>query len=201
MSKVPTRNKPSNFQSNQDIAHTYKHINGTRNHDDCLNFIPTPSNVFTPITAIRWTTTSIPTCRNTPNTSSASAVREVTRSPPIFSRSPALEHPISHTGNDVAIQSPTIPEIDLHLLIPNTAFLHEGQSPRNRNSETVDAATRHLRTPPANTSTQRKAQPIFTSYFPDIVTGYNSPRRKTQQQSGTKLNRTPSHKRKIHHQK
>ena len=78
-------------------------------------------------------------------------------------------------------------------------------------TEIVDAAARNLRRPPPantskmqlrpNTSSQRKAQPLFTSYLPDIVTSYNSPDRKTQKQSGIKLKETPSQKRKTHHQK
>ena len=104
-SNVPTRNKPTNFQ---DRADTHKHIDGTLNHDDFLSFLPAPSSIFTPIPAVGRTTTSITTSKNTPITSSAPARREVTRSPPVFSRSPTLEEPSPHTKNDVAIQSPTI---------------------------------------------------------------------------------------------
>ena len=46
-----------------------------------------------------------------------------------------------------------------------------------------------------NMSAQRKTQPLFTSYLPDVITSYNSPHRKTQKQSGTKHNKTPSQKR------
>ena len=51
-SNVPTRNKPRNFQSIQEIADTQKHIDGTLNHDDCSSFLPTPSSAFTPIPAV-----------------------------------------------------------------------------------------------------------------------------------------------------
>ena len=60
-SNVPTRNKRRNVQSTQDIAHTYIHINGTFNQDDCLSVLPAPSSVFTPIPPIRRATASIPT--------------------------------------------------------------------------------------------------------------------------------------------
>ena len=42
---------------------------------------------------------------------------------------------------------------------------------------------------PPNTSSQRKTQPHFTTYLPDIKTSYNSPERKTREQSGTKFNK------------
>ena len=128
----------------------------------------------------------------------------------MFSRSPTLEQPSSHTRTDVAIQSPTTPPIDIQPLIPETDFLNERQLPRDNVTEIVDAAARNLRrTPPANTSTmqlrpntssQRKAQPLFTSHLPDIVTSYNSPERKPQKPSATKFSKTPSGKRKTHHQ-
>ena len=51
-----------------------------------------------------------------------------------------------------------------------------------------------------NTSSQRKAQPLFTSYLPDLVTKYNPPERKTQKQSGTEF-KTSLEKRKMDHQK
>ena len=51
-SNVPTRNKPRHFSPTQDRADTYKHIDGTLNHDDCLCFLPAPSSVFTPIHAL-----------------------------------------------------------------------------------------------------------------------------------------------------
>ena len=133
------------------------------------------------------------------------------RSPPVFSQSPVLEQPSPHTRNDVAIQSPTTTQIDIQPLIPQIAFLQGRQSPGDNVTEIVDAAARNFRrTPPAktstmqlrpNTSSQRKAQPLFTPYLPDIRTSYNSPKRKTQKQSGTKFNKTPAGKRKFRHQK
>ena len=173
--------------------------------------MPAPSSIFTPIPAVGRTTASTTTSKSTPITSSASARREVTRSPPVFSRSPTLEQPSPHEGNDVANQSPNTPAVDIEPLIPENAFFHERQSPCDNVTEIVDAAGRNLtRTPPANTSkmqlrpntsSQRKAQPLFTSYLPEIVTSYNSADRKTQKQSGTKFNKTPTRKRKTHHQK
>ena len=172
--------------------------------------MPAPSSIFTPIPVVGRTTASITTSRITPNSSSASAGREVTRSPPVFSRSPIPEQPSSHAEDDVAIQSPTPLQIDIQPLIPENAFLHERQSTRDNVTEIVDAAARNLRTtPPANTSkmqlrpntsSQRKTQPHFTSYLPDIVTSYNSPERKTQKQSGTKFIKTPTGKQKSHQQ-
>ena len=109
------------------------------------------------------------------------------------------------------MQSPTPLQLDIQPLIHENAFLHERQSPGDKVTEIVDAAARNLRrTPPANTSTmqlrpntcsQRKAQPLFPSYLPDIIARYNSPERKTQKQSRTKFNKTPTGKRKTHHQK
>ena len=184
-SNVPTRNKARNSQSFQDGADTYKHIDGTLNRDDCFIFLPASSSIFTPISAAGRTTASTTTSRITPITSSTPATREVTRLPPVSSRSPVSEPPSPHTRNDVAIQSPITPQIDIQPLIPENDFLHERQSPGDNVTETVDAAARNLwRTPPSNTSTmqlrpntssQRKAQPLFTSYLPDIVTSYNSP--------------------------
>ena len=175
-SNVPTRKKPRSFQSAKDIADTHQHIDGTLNHDDCLSFLPIPSSIFTLIPAVRRTTASIKTSKITPIISSASARREVTRSPPVFSRSPTLEQLSLHTENDVTIQSPTITPIDIQPLIPDTAFRHERQSPRNNVTEVVDAVAGNLkRTPPANTSMlqlrpntsiQRKAPPLFMSYLP-----------------------------------
>ena len=52
----------------------------------------------------------------------------------------------------------------------------------------------------ANTSSQRKAQPLIPSYLPDIVTSYNSPERKIEKHSGTKFIKTPTGKRKTHDQ-
>ena len=209
-SNVPTRNKPRSFQSTQDRTDTHNHIDGTLNHDDCLSFLPAPSSIFTPMPAVGRTTASITTSRITPVTSSAPVRREVTRPPPMFSRSATPEQPSPHEGNDVATHSPITPQIDIQPLIPENAFLHERQSPRDNVTEFVDAAARNLRRPPANTSTmqlrpntsaQRKSQPLFTTYIPDIITSYNSPERKTHQQSGSNFNETPTGKRKTHHQK
>ena len=210
-SNIPTRNKPRSFQSTQDRTDTRNHLDGTLNHYDCLSFLPALSNIFTPMPAVGRTTASITTNRIPPITSSAPVRREVTRSPPMFSQSATPEQPSPHEGNDVATHSPTTPHIDIHPLIPENDFLHERQSPCDNVTEIVDAAARNLRrTPPANTSTmqlrpntstQRKAQPLFTSYLPDILTEYNSPERKTHKQSGSKLNKTRTGKRKTHHQK
>ena len=155
-SNVPTRNTPRNFQSTQDRAGTHKHIDGTLNHNDRLSYLPAPSSFFTPIPAVGPPTGSITTSRITPITSTTSARREVTRSQPVFSRSPQLEQPSPHnTRNDVAIQSPTTLPIDIQPPIPENAFLHERHSPRDNVTEIVDAAARNLRkTPPANTSTR-----------------------------------------------
>ena len=210
-SNVPTRNEPRNFHSTQDKTDTHNHIDRTLNDDDCLSFLPTPSSIFTPIPAVGRTTASITTSRITPITSSAPVRREVTRSSPMFSQSATPEQPSPHEGNDVATHSPTTHHIDIKPLIPENDFLHGRQSPRDNVTEIVDAAARNLRrTHPANTSTmqlrpntstQRKAKPIFTSYLPDILTDYNSPERKTHKQSGSKFNKTPTGKRKTHHQK
>ena len=152
--------------------------------------MPASPSIFIPIPVVGRTTASITLNRITPVTSSAPVSREVTRSPPVFSRSPASEQPSPHTRNDVAIQSPTTPQIDIQPLIPENDFLHERLPPRDNVTEILDAAAINLkRTPPANTSTmklrpntssQREAQPLFTSNLPDIVTRYNSPERKTQ---------------------
>ena len=209
-SNVPTRNKPRSFRSTQNIADARKHIDGTLNHDDCLSFLPAPSSIFTPIPTVGRTTAPITPSRITPLISSVPTRREVTRSPPVFSRTPASEQPSPHTRSDVAIQSPTTPQNDIQPLIPGNDIPHERQSPRDNVTESVDAAARNLRrTPPANTSnmqlrpntsSQRKAQPLFTSYLPDIITSYNSSEQKTQKQSGAKFE-TPSGKRKAHNQK
>ena len=129
----------------------------------------------------------------------------------MFSRSPPLEQPSPHAGNDVVIQSPTTLLVDIQPLIPENAFLHERKLSSDNVTEIVDAAATNLkRTPPANTSqmqlrpntsSQRKTKPLFTSYLPDIVTNYNSPERTTQKQSGKKFNKTSTGKRKTHHQK
>ena len=210
-SNVPTRNKPRIFQSTQNITDARKHIDGTLNHDDCLSFLPAPSSIFTPIPTVGRTTASTTPSRITPLISSVPTSREVTRSPPVFSPSPTLELHSPHTRNDVPIQSPITPQIEIQPLIPANDFLHERQSPGDNVTEIVDAEARNLRrTPPANTSnmqlrpntsSQRKAQPLFTSYLPDILTSYNSPERKPQKQSGTKISKTPAGKRKTHHQK
>ena len=210
-SNVPTRNKPRIFQSTQNRTDARKHIDGTLNHDDCFTFLPASSSIFTSTPTVRRTTASTIPSRITPLISSVPTRREVTRSPPVFSPSPTREQPSPYTRNDVAIQPPVTPQIDIQPLIPENAFLHERQSPGDNVTEIVDAAARNLRrTPPANmstmqlrpnTSSQRKAQPLFTSYLPDIVTSYNSPERKPQKQSGTKSSKTPAGKRKTHHQK
>ena len=142
---VPTRNKPRNFQLNQDRADTQKHIDGTPNHADCLSFLPAPSGIFTPIPAVGRTTASIATSKSTPITSSVPARREVMRSPHVFSQSPPLEQLSPNTGKDVAIQSPTTLQSDIQPLIPENAYLHERQSPRDNVTNIVDAASRNLR--------------------------------------------------------
>ena len=122
-SNVHTRNKPRIFQLTQDRADTHKHIDRTLNHDDRLSFLPAPSSIVTPIPAVGRTTTSITTSRITPITSSASARREVTISPSVFSQSPTLEQPSPHARDDVAIHSPTTPQIDVQTFKPKNAFL------------------------------------------------------------------------------
>ena len=210
-SNVPTRNRPRNFQTTQDRVETHKHIDGTLNQDDCLSFLPASSRIFTPIPTVGRTTASITPNRITPLIPPVPTRREVMRSPPVFSPSPTLEQPSPHPRNDVAIQSPATPQIEIQPLISKNDFLHKRHSPRDNVTEIVDAAARKLRRTPAantstmqfrpNTSSQRKAQPLFTSYLPDIVTSYNSPERKPQKQSGTKFSKTPAGKRKTHHQK
>ena len=164
----------------QDREAPHKHIDGTLHHDDCLSFLPAPSSIFTPILAVERTTTSITTSESTAVTSSAPARREITRSPPVFSLSPALEQTSSHIKNEVAIQSPTTLQIDTQPLIPENTLLHGRQSPRDNVTEVVDAAARNLRrTPPASTftmqlrpstSAQGRTQRQVTSYLPDIIT-------------------------------
>ena len=124
-SNVPTINKPRSFQSFQDRADTYKHIDGTLNHDDCLSFLHAPSSILTPIPAVGPTTASNTASRITPMTSFAPARRETTRSPLVTSRSPPLEQPSPPTRSDVAIQSPISPQIDIKPLKPENNFLHE----------------------------------------------------------------------------
>ena len=210
-SNVPTRNEPRNFQSTQDRTDTHKHIDGTLNHDDCLSFLPAPSSIFTPIPAVRRTTASTTTSRITPITSSALARRKITRSLLAFSRSPILEQPSPNTRNDVAIQSPITPQIDIQPLTPENAFLYAIQLPRDNVTGIMDAAARSLRrTAPANTSqmqprpstsSQRKAKPLFTSNLPDILTHYNSPARDISKQSDAKRIKSSVQKRKSPHQK
>ena len=209
-SNVPTRNKRRDYQSTQDRADTHKHIDGTLNHDNCLSYLPALSSILTPSPALGRTTASVTTSRITPINLPAPARQEVTRPPHVFSRSRTPEQPSRHARNDVAIQSPPTLQLDIQPLIPENAFLYERQSPRDKVTEIVDSAARNLmRTPPANTSTmqlrpntssQRKALPLFTSCLLDKVTGYNSPERKTQKQSEIKFNKTPTGKRKTHHQ-
>ena len=64
---LPTGNKPRNIQSTQNIAETHKHIDGTLNHDYCLNFWPAPPSVFTPTPTIGLTTVISPTITFKPN--------------------------------------------------------------------------------------------------------------------------------------
>ena len=147
---------------------------------------------MTPIPTVGRTTVSTTPSWKTPLISSVPTRREVTRSPPVLSSSPTLEQPSPHSKNDVEIQSPTTPQIKIQPLLPENDFRHERQSPGDNVTEIVEAAARSLRrTPPANTSnmqlrpntsSQRKAQPLFTSYLPDIVTSYISPERKTKKQ-------------------
>ena len=206
-SNVSSRNKQKNFQSTQDRADTHKYTDGTLNHDECQSFLPEPSTVFTPVPAVERTAASTRTSRITPITSSSTARREVTISPPVVSQLPPLEQLSPNTRNDVAIPSPTTPHIDKQPLIPENAFLYEKQSPRDNVTEIVDAAARDLRgTPRANTSQMQlrpktsshgKSQPLFTSYLLDIVTSCNSPERETQKQSGTQFKKTPKGKRKL----
>ena len=172
-SNEPTRNKPRIFQSTQNITDARKHIDGTLNHDDCFTFLPASSSIFTPTTTVGQTTASITPSRITPLILSAPTRREVTRSPLVFLPSPTLEQPSPHSRNDVEIQSPTTPQIEIQPFFPENDFRHERQSSGYNVTEIVDAAARNLRrTPPANTSnmqlrpntsSQRKAQPLFTS--------------------------------------
>ena len=112
--------------------------------------------MFTPIPAVGRTTASITTRRITPITSSVPVRRAVTRSPLVFSRSPALEQPSPHTENDVATQSRTTLPILIRPLIPENAFLHERPSPRDNVTQIMHVTARNLRrTPPANTSTMQ----------------------------------------------
>ena len=124
-SNVATRNKPRSYQSSQNRADIYKHIDGTLNHDDCLSSWPTPSSPFTPIPAVGRTTASGTTSRNTSIKPSPPVRREVTRSPPVFSHSPTLEQPSPHAENDVAIQSPPNTPISVQPVIPEDDFPYE----------------------------------------------------------------------------
>ena len=95
------------------------------------------------------------------------------RLPPVFSQSPTLEQHSPQTKKDVAIQSQTTVQIDIQPLIPENAFLHVRQSPRDNVTEFLEAAAENVRkTPPENTfqkqlppimSSQREAQPLYTS--------------------------------------
>ena len=128
----------------------------------------------------------------------------------MFSRSPTQEPYSPFRDNDVAITPPVTTKFNIQPLIPYNVVLHERQSPRKNVTGTVEAAARTLRRAPLgntstrllrpNTSTQGKAQWLFTSYLPDIVTGYKFPETKIQKQSGTKPNKTPSQTQKTHHQ-
>ena len=125
----------------------------------------------------------------------------------MFSQSPALARPSPNTRTDVAIQSPTTLQINM----PANAFLYKRQSPRDNVTESVDAAARNLRRIlPSNTSkmqlrpntsSQRKAQPLFTSYLPDMLTDYNSKERKISRKSDAKRVKVSPPKRKTPHQK
>ena len=55
-SNVPTRNKLGSLLSSQHTADTYRQIDGTLNHDDCLSFFPALPSVSLPIG--RGTTTA-----------------------------------------------------------------------------------------------------------------------------------------------
>ena len=76
----------------------------------------------------------------------------------------------------------------------------------------VDAADRNLRrTPPAktsnmqlrpNTTSQKKAQPLFTTYLPNTLAEYISPERKMSKQSDAKrIKKVSAQKRKMPYQK
>ena len=121
-SNVPTRNKSRKFQLTQDRTDAHKNIDGTLIHDDCFTFLPTSSSVFTPTPAVGRTTASITPSRTTPLISCTPTRCGITRSPPVFSRSPASEQPSPHTRNDVAIQSPSTPQIDIQPLLPEMTF-------------------------------------------------------------------------------
>ena len=161
--------------------------------------------------AVGRSTTSVSTSRGSPITSPAPARLETTRSSPVFSPSQTLAQPSPHTGNDVAIQTLTTLQFDIQHLIRDNDLLHERKSPRDNVMDILDAAARNLRrTPPANTSnvqlrpntsSQRKAQPLFTTYLPDIRTHYNSPERKISKQWDAKRIKVSTRKRKMPHQK
>ena len=80
-----------------------------------LSFSPAPYSVFTPIPAAGRTTASMPTSRTTPILLFAPARREVTRSLPVFSRSPAPEPPNAISDNDVALTPRITPQFDITL--------------------------------------------------------------------------------------
>ena len=74
--------------------------------------------------------------------------------------------------------------------------------------KTLTTRQRH-RTPPANTPTmqvrlntsaQRKAQQLFTSFLPNIVTEYNSREKKTKKQPDSKFAKVPTQKPMTYHQ-
>ena len=185
-SNEPTRDKRKDFQSPQLIADTDEHIDGVLILDDCFIFFPAPFSVPMPIGR---TTTTAPTSEITPITSAA-AIREVTGSPSVFTRSLAPEPPYRFTATDVAPTIPSSPETEIQPLLPDKASLHEKQSLQDNITENVDAAARNLRkTPLANTSTvqlgtntsaQRKPQQLSQPCFPDKVISFESPQRKTK---------------------
>ena len=130
----------------------------------------------------------------------------------MFSHSPTLEQPSPHAENDVAIQSPPNTPINVQPLIPEDDFPYERQSPYDNLTAIVDAAARNLRRTPAaktsnmqlrpNTSSQRKAQPLFTTYLPNTLTEYNSPERKMCKQSDAKrIKKVSAQTRKMPYQK
>ena len=210
-SNVPTRNKPRNFQSSQDRADTHKYIDGTLKHDDCLSFLPAPFSNFTPLPAVGRTTASVTPSRITPISSLAPTRREVTRSPPVFWQSSTFEQPSPQVRSDAAIQSPPITKNDIQPPTPDNDLLHERKSPRDNLTEDEDAAPKNFRRkPPANTSnmqlrfntsSQRKAQPLFTTYLRDILMEYNSPERKISKQSDAKRIKVSTQTRTTLHQK
>ena len=115
------------------------------------NFLPAAFSVIMPIE--RGTTTT-PISRLTPIISAAPARRELTRSPPVFTRAPAPEPTSLLSDNYVGLTVTTSPQTKVRPLIPDTAFLHESQSPNDNVAEIVDAAAWNLKKRlTANTST------------------------------------------------